>query len=78
MAEFLRIEYTGKEKDTGTVFDTTDEKIAKEAGTYKEDGVYGSAPIVLGKKMLLKGLEDVLKNMKEGEEKSVELPPELG
>ena len=33
----ILVEFTGKEKTSGKIFDTTNEKIAKENGIYKEN-----------------------------------------
>lgn len=62
---FIEVEYTGKLAD-GTVFDTTDEKTAKEAKIHNPKGKYGPVIVCLGAGHLLKGLEDDLKEKKEG------------
>jgi FKBP-type peptidyl-prolyl cis-trans isomerase SlyD len=53
--DFVELEYTGRLKDGNLVFDTTDEKTAKEHGLPK--GRYGPVVIILGQGQLLKGLE---------------------
>lgn len=76
--DFLRLEYTGKVQETGEVFDTTDEKVAEEEGIKSENKIYGAIPIIVGAGHVLKGIEEALIGMKEGEEKTVEIPPEEG
>jgi FKBP-type peptidyl-prolyl cis-trans isomerase SlyD len=73
--EIIRISFTGKVKDTGMVFDTTDADAAKKAGIYNEHLPYGPTPMILGDKRLIPGLEDALAKMKAGEEKTVIIPP---
>jgi len=72
--DFVEIEYTGKIKD-GDIFDTTDEKIAREAGIYQENHSYGPVVICLGEGHVLKGIEEALMGKELGEYK-IELPPE--
>ncbi len=54
--DFVEIEYTGKLKDSGVVFDTTDEKVAREHELPRAQ--YGPVVIVIGQGQLLKGLEE--------------------
>ncbi len=76
--DFLRLEYTGRVQETGEVFDTTDEKVAEEAEIKSENKIYGAIPIIVGAGHVLKGLEEALIDMKEGDEKTVEIIPEEG
>lgn len=76
--EFLKLEYTGKVQETGEVFDTTDEKVAEEEGILSENKSYGAIPIIVGAGHVLKGIEEALIGMDEGEEKAVEIPPDEG
>jgi FKBP-type peptidyl-prolyl cis-trans isomerase SlyD len=73
--DFLRLEYTGKVQETGEVFDTTDDKVAEENDIKSENKIYGAIPIIVGAGHVLKGIEDALIGMKEGEEKTLEIPP---
>jgi len=74
--DFIRLEYTAKTKETGDVFDTTIESVAEEAGILVENKNYGPIPIVVAGGHVLKGLDEALVGMDEGEEKIVELTPE--
>ncbi len=73
--DFVKISYTGKVKG-GEIFDTTDEKTAKEAGIFKKNAGYGPAIVVVGAGHVFEGLDKVLKKMKAGEKKKVTLKPE--
>jgi FKBP-type peptidyl-prolyl cis-trans isomerase 2 len=55
--DFIEVEYTGRLED-GTVFDTTDEKVAKESGIAKENSAFGPIVICLGEHHILEGLEE--------------------
>jgi FKBP-type peptidyl-prolyl cis-trans isomerase 2 len=58
--DFIEIEYTGFIEEDNEVFDTTSEKIARDAGIYSENGIYGSIGICVGQGYVLKGLEKQL------------------
>lgn len=76
--DFLKLEYTGRIQETGEVFDTTDEKVAEEEGILSENKTYGAIPIIVGAGHVLKGIEDALVDMEEGDENTVEIPPQEG
>jgi FKBP-type peptidyl-prolyl cis-trans isomerase SlyD len=76
--DFIRLEYTGKVQETDNVFDTTDENVAEEAGIKLDNKSYGAIPIVVGGGHVLKGLDEALIGMEEGEEKVVKITPEEG
>jgi len=78
MSEIIKVSYTGKVKDTGQVFDTTYEDIAKEHGIYTDKFVYGPVPVILGTGSIIKGLEEELSKMKVGESKTITVKPEKG
>ena len=73
--DFIEIEYTGKIKEDNEVFDTTDEKVAKENGLESRSG-YGSVIICVGEEQLLKGLDKNLEGKETGKEYDIELKPE--
>ncbi len=76
--DFIEIEYVGKIKDTGEIFDLTDEKLAKEKGIYNEKVEYKPVKIIIGEKFVIKGLDELLKKMEVGEEKTETIKPEDG
>lgn len=71
--DFVEIEYTGILKKNGVVFDTTDEKIAKEAGIHNPRMKYGPMVICIGEGHLLKGIDNRLHTFEIGKEKDIEL-----
>lgn len=74
--EFVLVDYVGRVKDSGEIFDITNEEVAKKEGQYKQDFKYGPVPIIVDSEFILPGLNEAIKEMKVGEKKKVELPPE--
>jgi len=74
--EFIEVEYTGKLKENNEVFDTTDEKTAKEAKIHSPKQEYGPVIICLGEQQLLAGLEEELEGKELNKEYNIELPAE--
>ena len=60
----------------GTLFDTTFEEAAKAAGIYNPNRIYQPAQVVVGQGRIVMGVEEALIGMKEGEAKTVRIPPE--
>jgi peptidylprolyl isomerase len=76
IGDFTIVDYVGRVKDTGSLFDLTVEEIAKKEKVYHEDEAYGPRLVVVGEGLMLKGFEDALITMKVGDSKSIELSPE--
>ena len=76
--DVIRLHYTGKVKETGEIFDTTYEDVAKEAGIYSEKGIYGPVPIAVGAGHVLKGLDEQLEGLEVGKKYEIIVPPEKG
>jgi len=74
--DFVYIDYAGKVKDSGEIFDITNEQSARKEGVWKEAFKYGPVPVVVGADFVLPGLNDALKEMKIGENKKVEIKPD--
>ncbi|HSU72678.1 MAG TPA: FKBP-type peptidyl-prolyl cis-trans isomerase [Candidatus Binatia bacterium] len=55
--DFVELDYTGRLKDDSSIFDTTEEKVAKE---HQLKGTFAKVTICLGKGHLLHGLEKKL------------------
>ncbi len=70
------IDYTAKIKDTGEVFDTTKEEVAKQAGIFDPNYKYRPLPVLIGASFVIKGLEEALKSMEVEQSKKIEIPPE--
>ncbi len=76
--DFIEIDFVGRIKDTGEIFDLTDEELAKKEGMFDKDHKYGPALIVVGAQSILSGLEEKIKEMNVGDEKEFELKSESG
>ena len=73
--DFVRISYTGKLED-GSVFDTTEENVAKEKNIYNQRMIYKPVLIIVGKHQVIAGLDESLIGMEKGNEKAVAITPE--
>ena len=62
--------------DNGTLFDTSFETAAREAGIYNPDRPYQPIKIIYGKDPLILGLGEALLGMKADETKNVRIPPD--
>ena len=74
--DFILIDYVGKVKETGEVFDTTIEEIARKERLYKEGEIYEPKLIVLGEGWILKALEEEILKLDVGTKSTIEIPPE--
>lgn len=74
--DFITINYIAKVKETGEVFDTTKEDVAKKKHLYKEGDIYEPKLIVIGEGWVLKTLDENLAMMEVGKASSVEIPPD--
>lgn len=74
--EFVLIDYIGRVKDSGEIFDITKEDVAKKEGVYKKDFRYDPVPIIVDADFVLPGLNEVVKEMEVGQKKIAELPQE--
>jgi FKBP-type peptidyl-prolyl cis-trans isomerase 2 len=77
IGDTVQVDYTGKLPD-GTVFDTSDPEVAVSAGLYQEERSYQPLPVVMGAHTVIKGFEDGLLGMKEGESRTLTIAPENG
>jgi len=74
--DFMLIDYTAKVKETGEVFDTTLEDVAKKERLYKEGDVYEPKLVVIGEGWVLKALDESLLNLELNKAAPVEISPE--
>ncbi|MBW2999434.1 FKBP-type peptidyl-prolyl cis-trans isomerase [Candidatus Woesearchaeota archaeon] len=74
--DFIEVEYTGTIKDSGIVFDTTDEKLAKESGIHSPQMTYGPIIVCLGEGHLISGLDEQMTGKETGQEYTIELGPD--
>ncbi len=71
----VQVDYTGK-LENGTVFDTSREDVAKQAGIYVNGRTYTPLTFTVGSGQLIKGFDEGVVGMKVGEEKTLNIPPE--
>jgi len=76
--DFLLIDYVARISETGEVFDTTLEEVAKEENLYKEGAIYEPMLVVVGEGWVLKALDKSLLNLELGKTEKIEIPPEKG
>jgi peptidylprolyl isomerase len=74
--DFILLDYVAKVKETGEVFDTTIEEVAKKERLYKEGEIYEPKLVVIGEGWVLKALDESLTNMEVGKTTTVEISPE--
>lgn len=72
------IEFTGKDLVSGKIFDTTSKQVAEENKIYSEKHSYGPVPIIVGLGEIIKGIDEMLLQMQEGESKKSIIPAEKG
>ena len=75
--DFIEVEYTGKTKEEGFIFDTTDEAVAKKNNIFNEQYTYGPVIICLGENQVLKGIDMQLEGKEPGSH-TVTISPEDG
>lgn len=71
----VQVDYIGK-LENGTVFDTSREDVAKQAGIYVSGRTYAPLAFVAGSSQMIKGFANGVIGMKVGEEKTIKIPPE--
>ncbi len=74
--DFVLINYTSKVKETGEIFDTTREEVAKTEKIRKEGEIYEPQLVVVGEGWVLKALDEALLNLGINKKDAVEIPPE--
>ncbi|MFH1424670.1 MAG: FKBP-type peptidyl-prolyl cis-trans isomerase [archaeon] len=71
--DFITIDYIGRVKDTGMIFDLTNEEIAKKEGLNTEGTVYGPVTVVVGARHVVPGLDKQLSSLSVGEKKKIDI-----
>lgn len=72
--DVVEINYVGRIKNTGEVFDLTDPDVAEEEDIDTSSMDLGPVKILLGEEYVLEGLEDAIRDMNVGDEETVEVP----
>jgi peptidylprolyl isomerase len=73
---FIIVNYTAKIKETGKIFDTSIEEVAKKEKLNKEGERFFPKLIVIGEGWVIKTLDDSLVALEENKPSIVEIPPE--
>lgn len=73
---FIRLNYTGKVKESDKVFDTTYKEVAEEAGILNQDKDYHPMMLAVGSNQLLPALHDEIKKLNIGDKQVVEIASE--
>ncbi len=73
--DFIKINFTGRTEE-GLVFDTTEEKAAKEAKVYDEKISYKPILLVVGKQQAIRGIDEAVEGMEPGQTKELTVAPE--
>ena len=74
--DFILVDYTGRVVETGEVFETTIEEVAKKEGIYREGGIYEPRLIVIGEGWVLKALDERLVELELNKPVTIKIPPE--
>ena len=74
--DFVEMGYTARTKEDGAIFDTTEEKVAKESGLGEKGADYSPVIVCVGENSILKGLEDQIIGKETGKEYSIEIGAE--
>ncbi len=74
--DLVRMEYTGTISSSGTVFDTTDESVARKAGIYDASSMYGPKIAVFGNRMIIRGLEEAIAKAELGKTEQFSIDPQ--
>jgi FKBP-type peptidyl-prolyl cis-trans isomerase 2 len=71
--DFVNLDYVGKIKESGEIFDVTSEEFAKKYNVFDEKVKYKPVVTIVGEKFLIKGVEDSLINKNEGDFYKIEI-----
>jgi len=74
--DFIELNYTGKLKEDNIIFDTTDEKTAKENDIYQENAEYQPIVICVGQNQVIKGLDKALVGKETNKDYTIEVTQE--
>jgi peptidylprolyl isomerase len=75
--DFIIIDYVAKVKETGEIFDTTKEDVAKKEHLYKESKLYEPKLIIIGERIeVLAALDESLATFEPEKPNTVEIPPD--
>lgn len=71
----IKVDYVGK-FENGTTFDTSIREVAEEEDIYVQERNYTPLTFTVGSGQVIKGFDEGIIGMREGEEKNLTIPPE--
>jgi FKBP-type peptidyl-prolyl cis-trans isomerase 2 len=74
--DFVEVDYVGKVKITGDIFDLTNEEVAKKEKIHDPKAPYGPALIIIGSNMTIRGVMKELEKMELNEERTFDVLPQ--
>ncbi|MFP4117025.1 MAG: peptidylprolyl isomerase [Candidatus Aenigmatarchaeota archaeon] len=74
--DVITLDYIGRIKESGELFDTTKREVAEEEDAVNERAKYEPVKIIVGAEMVVEGLDEKLKKLEVGDKEEVEVPPE--
>lgn len=74
--DFVELDYTGRLHGTGDVFDTTDEKVAKDNELHDQSATYKPVIICVGRGHLIRGIDEQLVGKEVGKSYTFAVEPE--
>jgi len=77
IGDMVTLAYTGK-FENGTILDTSDPEVARQAGIYNPMRPYAPLMFTVGSREVLQGIEGAVLGMRINESKEVVIPPEQG
>ncbi len=72
--DLVRIQYTGRLAGDQSIFETTDEQIAKAIGIWSTASAYGPRLVLYGRGAMIAGIEEALQTMAPGESREFHIP----
>ncbi len=74
--DFVELDFVGRIKETGTIFDLTSEKEAKDNNIYNPNLTYKSVVICIGENEIIKGLDEELIGKEIKKKYMIDIPEE--
>lgn len=74
--DWIELDFVGRVKRTGQIFDLTKEDVAKKEGIYQENQDYKTLKVRIGSKQLISGLDNALIGKETGKEYKITINPE--
>lgn len=76
--DFVELDYVGKIKESGNVFDVTSADAAKKHGVFSAEGHYHAQVVCVGERHIVKGVDDALVGKEAGKSYTITVKPEDG